>query len=175
MLKPVIFNNKYRVFRNPLLLGVIILSITIIIAKAGFGGWGTNNALTVSSPALTATNASGEINTATPDLSKSETPNPTPRASITPIPITNSIDLAPGLDNSRKAFVYVERSNGSFDLFTIRPEEPISNAIELNPGDKIYGVVPPSFLMGAEPILVPTSTNSIPPTSSPTGPYPASP
>jgi hypothetical protein len=107
-----------------------------------------------------------------------------PAPSVTPLPVTRIVDLAQGLDDKDKVYVYVMRCNGTFELFLVRPNTTFSEAVVLQPGDVILDWISPASLMGKQPprttpasVITPTQEvrSYPPPGTSPTPgltPYP---
>jgi len=121
------------------------------------------------------------------------TPPPAPDTSrlppsVTPLPITSVIDLAPELSDRDKALALVRRCDGTYVVIyfspsTVRPD------LLLCFGDELLGARPPYYMMGRyptntptslapvlEPTIEPSPTAYLPsgPTASPPGPYPSS-
>lgn len=113
-------------------------------------------------------------NTPTPNVYQFET-EPAPASSVTPLPISKITDLAPGLADRDKVYVYIMRCEGTFELFLVAPNTILTQTIPLNPGDVILNWIPPSSLIGQPPPRV-TATST--PTRTPTRtgqPYPPPP
>src|SRR5262249_29576950 len=86
--------------------------------------------------------------TATPDNSLVQTPKPAVISpSVTPIPFSKVTDLAPDLPAKDKTQVIVYRCNGTYELYYIG-YVPVSEAVNLLPGDVIVNVISPASLMG---------------------------
>lgn len=92
------------------------------------------------------------IGTATPTPDRVQQYNATspPAASVTPRPIANIIDLAPGVADADKAFIYVRRCDGTYELFKADPNATtaIAAALQLKSGDFVADRIPPASLMG---------------------------
>jgi hypothetical protein len=91
------------------------------------------------------------VQTIQPQLSTSRppallTPNRviprTPLPSITPLPITQTFDLAPAVAEVDKYKVYVKRANGIYHLYLMQYEKD-REQIPMNPGDEIIISIPP--------------------------------
>ena len=109
-----------------------------------------------------------EPRTPTPNSAEFTLETPIPGPSVTPLPVSQTFDLAQELPDSEKVFVYVYRCNGTYELFMVRPGEPnsdISSGIPLNHGDIILFWVQPESMMGHQPPRVTSS-----PTASPLAP-----
>jgi hypothetical protein len=106
------------------------------------------------------------IRTPTPGPSEFGTPPSMRSPSVTPLPLSRTSDLAPELSNSDKVYVYVFRCNGTYELFLIRPDVEITQAIPLQVGDTILYWLPPKSLMGHQPpgppFVSPLNTPTIP-------------
>ncbi len=72
--------------------------------------------------------------------------------SVTPLPLSKITDLAPDLSDHDKAYIYVFRCNGTYELFLVRPAGvETTRTIPLQAGDIIRYAFPPASLMGPPP------------------------
>ncbi len=90
--------------------------------------------------------------------------------SVTPLPLSKTTDLAPDLPDRDKAYVYVFRCNGTYELFLVRPADvETRRTIPLQAGDTIRYWDPPASLMGVHPPRShPTETPFVSPLTTPT-------
>ncbi len=107
------------------------------------------------------------------------TPTPTPclgcayppssfSPSVTPLPISQIIDLAPKLRLEDKARVIVRRRNGQYVEFQAPPEWHQSQ-LPLQEGDTIVYIYPPASTMGRRPyVSTPNLLTPIAPRAQPT-------
>lgn len=92
------------------------------------------------------------LRTSTPDLVSVAKLTVTPPASVTPLPIKRTIDLAPELPSENKLTVLVWRCDGSIDLYLAEPSvEDISFKFELQKGDVVMDILPPAATFGNQP------------------------
>ena len=89
--------------------------------------------------------------TRTPTPERGQVVTPAPVVSATPLPLSKTTDLAPGLADEDKAYVYVMHCDGTFELFMMDPQDIRANKIPLKPDDVILLISPPLSMMGAEP------------------------
>lgn len=111
-----------------------------------------------------------EASTPTPEHGKAQPYNV--KATLTPIPVTRTIDLNPDLAEKYKSVFYVFRCNGDYDEILAGPDVPFVDAVDLGPGDVVLRAIQPKHLMGGKP-EEPTMAYPAPPAQSPTEPgYP---
>ncbi len=90
--------------------------------------------------------------TPTPVPSEFGTPPSVRPPSVTPLPLSKTTDLAPDLPDNEKAYVYVFRCNGTYELFLVRPAGvETTQTIPLQAGDIILHAFPPASLVGHQP------------------------
>lgn len=131
-----------------LALGVLIV-VLMFFFRSQQGQFGTG---AIQSPVATVT---PKPHLPTADSSqmrgKASPPSPIDAPSVTPLPISKTTDLAPELRQEDKAQVYVKRSNGTFEIFWVRPTAEFSKTIPLQRGDIIFDIVSPASMMGHQP------------------------
>jgi hypothetical protein len=113
--------------------------------------------------------------TPTPDFSNPlEKLKPNFSPTVTPFPVTRTINLSPNTDPNDLTYTYVFLCNGDMDLYVSGPDVDIDKAIDLKYGDVVIASAPPASLMGKHPPPPPTPlpTPSFPGAGS-SIPYPA--
>lgn len=135
-------------FRLKLIWPLSVGLIALILA-----GCNTVGTVTVCAPTPQGAQDGGP-RTPTPLLSEFGTPPAVAAPTVTPLPISKKTDLAPSLAERDKAFVYVMRCRGEFELFLVPPDafgKGISTTLSLQSGDVILSYAPPASMMGHRP------------------------
>lgn len=106
--------------------------------------------------------------TPTPQFSEFGTPPMILAPSVTPLPVSQVVDLVPQLAENDKAKVYVRRSDGTYVVFLTRFEMDIKD-LPLSHGDVVVQKIPPASLMGQQPprTSLPAPTPTVPPYPAP--------
>ncbi len=110
-------------------------------------------------PTLTPAPTSDATLTPTPPYGEIVTPSFT--ASVTPLPISQGIDLAPGVPDEDKARVTVFRCDGTYAVFVGAAH---LSDVPLQPGDVILDWSPPASLVGHQAPRATDMTNILSPT-----------
>ncbi len=79
-------------------------------------------------------------------------------ATVTPIPFSQNVDLAPSIPSDQKVTLIVLRNDGTYTKLLIAPDTPDSD-LHLNPGDRIVAELPPNS----------SRLNYLPPVATPSG------
>jgi hypothetical protein len=99
-----------------------------------------------------------KIRTATP--SRGEKSNAASVVTVTPIPISNTIDLSPKTQSSDKLVITIFRCNGSFDQYIVGTDIKIPEDLHLGVGDTVYSSLPLGTHSVPPPLPNTTFTNS---------------
>jgi hypothetical protein len=97
--------------------------------------------------------------TKTPTPRRDQVVTPAPVIAATPLPISKTTDLAPGLSSEDKTHVFVMHCNGAIELFLVDPQAILPQALPLKSDDVILYVFPPESMMGHQP---PPVNNTLP-------------
>jgi hypothetical protein len=116
--------------------------------------------------------------TRTPTPRRGQVVTPAPVVAATSLPLSKTTDLAPGLADEDKVYVYVMHCDGTFELFKVNPNIPLSQAIPLKPNDVILEWDPPASMIGHQPPsdnTIPTQSGTPMPLQPPPYPPPGTP
>lgn len=173
-------NNITRGWWVPLILAALVVAVALTLGlQHGESGSGVLQSLTMrptprpptKTPSASASRTAPEptaaaaTSSSTPEPSEFGTPPAVEAPSVTPLPISKVIDLAPELPQNEKAEARVKCPDGTYQIFLIRPDMSTSE-LPLEPGCVVIRLAPPGSLMGH---ALPTVTVS---QASPVGPHP---